>query len=49
MTRPSRRVPVSRLPDPEYLPKRAIGERLASGRGLRADLPHERLAVWPRR
>jgi Uncharacterized protein conserved in bacteria (DUF2252) len=46
MTRPSRRVPVNGLPDPEYLPKRTIGERLARGRGLRAELPHERLAAW---
>ena len=38
--------PVTELPDPEYLPKRSVGERVAHGHGLRADLPHQRQAAW---
>ncbi len=34
------------LPDPEYLPKRTIAERVAQGRELRRELPHERHATW---
>jgi hypothetical protein len=32
---------VSPLPDPEYLPKTTIGERVARGRGPRAALDHD--------
>jgi uncharacterized protein (DUF2252 family) len=46
MTSSGQRVPVNELPDPEYLPKRSLGERVAHGRGLRADLPHERQGAW---
>jgi uncharacterized protein (DUF2252 family) len=46
MTSSNQRVVVNALPDPEYLPKRTIGERVAHGRGLRAGLPHERQGVW---
>jgi uncharacterized protein (DUF2252 family) len=46
MTSRSRREPVKGLPDPEYLPKTTIGERVAHGRGLRAELPHERHGEW---
>ena len=46
MTSRSRREQVSGLPDPEYLPKTTIGERVALGRGLRAELPHERHGEW---
>jgi uncharacterized protein (DUF2252 family) len=34
------------LPDPDSLPKVTIGERVARGRELRKDLPHERHARW---
>jgi uncharacterized protein (DUF2252 family) len=37
---------VGELPDPDYLPKVSIRERVARGRELRQDLPHERHAQW---
>jgi uncharacterized protein (DUF2252 family) len=37
---------VDGLPDPEYLPKRPVGERVAHGRELRREVPHERHAAW---
>ena len=46
MTSPSYRAPVNELPDPDYLPRRSLGERVAHGQGLRADLPHQRQAAW---
>ena len=45
MTSPSYRAPVNELPDPDYLPRRSLGERVAHGQGLRADLPHQRQAA----
>ena len=41
----ARRV-VIELPDPDYLPKLTIGERVARGLGMREELPHERHARW---
>ena len=46
MTSRSRREQVSGLPDPEYLPKVTVGERVAHGQGLRAQMPHERHGQW---
>src|SRR5450631_1924108 len=40
------RFAVGELPDPDYLPKISIRERVARGRGMRQDLPHERHAKW---
>jgi uncharacterized protein (DUF2252 family) len=40
------RTAVGELPDPDYLPKLTIGERVARGRGMREELPHERHARW---
>jgi len=34
------------LPDPEYLPRRTVAERVARGTSLRAEVPIERHAVW---
>jgi uncharacterized protein (DUF2252 family) len=34
------------LPDPEYLPRIAVAERVARGRSLRAEFPPERVAAW---
>jgi uncharacterized protein (DUF2252 family) len=34
------------LPDPEYLPKVPVRERVARGRALAEDVPHERHATW---
>ena len=34
------------LPDPEYLPRRTVEERVAQGRSLRDEYPPERLADW---
>ncbi len=45
MSYPSR-IQVNELPDPDYLPKRSIAERVARGRGLRADLPHGHQGAW---
>jgi uncharacterized protein (DUF2252 family) len=37
---------VGELPDPDYLPRRTIGERVARGRGMREEVPLERHARW---
>jgi uncharacterized protein (DUF2252 family) len=34
------------LPDPEYLPRRTLAERVARGASLRDEVPIERHAVW---
>jgi uncharacterized protein (DUF2252 family) len=40
------RMAVGELPDPDYLPRLTIGERVARGRAMRQELPHERHARW---
>lgn len=40
------RFAVGGLPDPDYLPKVTIGERVARGLAMRQELPHERHARW---
>lgn len=40
------RMAVGQLPDPDYLPKVTIGERVARGSAMRQELPHERHARW---
>jgi len=37
---------VGELPDPDYLPRLTIGERVARGRGMREEVPLERHARW---
>ncbi|RYV52352.1 DUF2252 domain-containing protein [Pengzhenrongella frigida] len=46
MSGPPKATALPELPDPDYLPKRTLSERVAHGRELRAQLPHERQATW---
>ena len=42
----SKRNGLAPLPDPEYLSRTSVAERVARGSGMRGDVPHDRHASW---